>query len=66
MKTTLRNSFHKTEYTTTKTREELDAIADDAARGTLSQRDARFLSTVRNRLCGVNGCTCGTNEFNER
>ena len=64
-KTTLTNNFHGTEYTTTKTRGEIDRILDTQPDDrTPAQR--RWVTRVRRELCGINGCTCALNDLGER
>jgi hypothetical protein len=63
---TLKNSFHNTEYRTTKTREELDAIESRIGQHTASRAEKDFARKVRRALCGIDNCKCGTNVFDER
>lgn len=63
--TILTNSFHQSEYRTRKTRDELDAI-ESAAPWNQSDSDKAFVRKVRDKLCGIKGCTCGQNSYGER
>jgi hypothetical protein len=72
--TILANTFHGTEYRSRKTRDELDAIDRKAPwhpgnrEGSFVRTEAeeRFVRKVARTLCGIDGCKCGTNSFNER
>jgi hypothetical protein len=63
--TVMTNDFHGTEYRTTKTRDELNAI-DQKAPWHRTETEQAFVRKVRRTLCGIEGCTCGTNSFGER
>jgi hypothetical protein len=62
----LKNSFHDTEYRTTKTREELDTIEVRLCQHTASRSEKDFARKVRRALCGIDNCKCGVNVFDER
>lgn len=57
--TTLRNSFHNTEYRTTKTREDLEAIEYRIMRGNATDADRAYRRKVWKTLCGIAECKCG-------
>ncbi len=53
----IKNSFHGTEYRTTKSPEEIKEILDLAPWHRTARED-KWVDRVRTRLCGVEGCEC--------
>ncbi len=56
--TTLTNTFHNTEYRSTKSLDEIDRIVSTNPWNRADAEKA-FVHRVRKALCGVDGCTCG-------
>jgi hypothetical protein len=52
------NKFHRTEYRTRKTREELDRIADRIAAGHATPAEKRLERKIWRTLCGMSDCKC--------
>lgn len=59
------NSFHGTRYYSTKTVGELSDILFTAPEKRTAAERA-LVRKIAGHLCGIEGCTCGRNEFNER
>lgn len=63
--TTMTNEFHRTEYQTRKTREELNAI-DQKNPWDWTEAEKSLVRKVRRTLCGAADCKCAENSFGER
>ena len=56
--TTLKNTFHGTEYRTRKTAEEI-AELQVKPEWEYTEAEKAFVRRAWNALCGIAGCTCG-------
>jgi hypothetical protein len=61
---TLTNSFHRTEFGTSKAEAEIEAIRNKAP-WDRTEAERRWVRKVWKTLCGIAGCTCG-NDLGER
>jgi len=61
----LTNTFHNTTVNTRLTRDEMNRIEMDKARGKATPNELARMRWIRNCLCGRRGCTCG-NAWGER
>jgi len=62
--TTVKNTFHGTEYKTRKTRQEIDALLNKPTYYRTASEKA-FSRRCKSALCGIAGCECG-NDIGER
>lgn len=56
---TITNNFHRTEYTTRKTDEQINAIELRMYNGTATDADKAWVRKVRTALRGSSECDCG-------
>ena len=63
--TILTNSFHHTEYRTTKSRDEITDLCIRIACGDATASEESFARKVAKTLCGMPDCVCRTNYLGE-